>query len=244
MSTLAERTPPDALRTLEDPRDREALLLGTAGLLPEPGDLLETDRATADYAMNLRDRFHRIRVGRNITPMASTAWTFFRLRPSNFPPLRLAQAAAWYADGQLLADAPVARLRAALTADAPVAALRSALQATPPNFWRTHYHLTKQAKAHDPSLGTSRINTLLVNAAAPVLLLDADRRDVPSQADAVFNLLRTLAPSRDRVVRRFEDLGTDTHSAFGTQGLHHLYRTYCTQGGCLDCDIGQHLLGA
>ncbi|PSQ73836.1 MAG: DUF2851 domain-containing protein, partial [Bacteroidetes bacterium QH_9_64_21] len=57
MSTLAERVPPDALRALERPRDREALLLGTAGLVPEPGDLLDADRTTADYAMDLRDRF-------------------------------------------------------------------------------------------------------------------------------------------------------------------------------------------
>ena len=43
-------------------------------------------------------------------------------------------------------------------------------------------------------------------------------------------------------MRRFEELGTDVESAFETQGLHQLYRRYCTEGRCLDCAIGQHLL--
>ena len=242
MSSLAKRIPPRMLRGTETPQSREALLLGTAGLLPEPGDLLETDRATADYAMNLRDRFRRLRVGRDLTPMAQTAWTFFRLRPNNFPPLRLAQAAAWYADGALLREDPLPTLRAAVTQEDAVATLREALCISPPDFWRTHYHLTKQAKEHDPSLGTSRIDTLLVNAVAPILLLDADRRGNDEQTRAVLALLHALPASEDRVVRRFRDLGTDVDSAFAAQGLHKLYRSYCTEGGCLDCKIGQYLL--
>jgi hypothetical protein len=242
MSTLAERVPPAALRALERPRDREALLLGTAGLVPEPGDLLDADRTTADYAMDLRDRFRRLQVRLDVSPIASTAWTFFRLRPNNFPPLRIAQAAAWYADGALLRSDPLPTLRTALDRDDPAAPLRTALQATPPDFWRTHYRLVKDAKSHDPSLGASRIETLLVNAVAPVLLLDADRREDTAQANATLALLRELPASGDHVVRRFEDLGTEAESAFDAQGLHELYRHYCTEGGCLDCDIGRHLL--
>ncbi len=62
MTTLARRTPPAVLRPLDTPPEREALLFGTAGLLPEPGDLLEADRPTADYTMALRDHFRRLQV--------------------------------------------------------------------------------------------------------------------------------------------------------------------------------------
>lgn len=242
MSTLAARTAPETLRSLETARAREALLLGTAGLIPEPSDLLDADRATADYAMTLRDQFQRLQVRLGVTPMASTAWTFFRLRPNNFPPLRIAQAAAWYADGALLAGNPLSVLRTALECNNAVSALRDTLEARPPDFWQTHYHLTKRAAEHDPSLGPSRIDTLLVNAVAPVLLLDADRREDGAQAEAVLDLLRALPASGDRVVRRFQDLGTDADSAFDAQGLHELYRNYCTKGRCLDCEIGQYLI--
>ena len=244
MTTLAQRTPPEVLRTLTTPRTREALLLGTAGLLPDPGDLLEADRDTADYAMALRDRYRRLQVRLDLSPMSSTAWTFFRLRPNNFPPLRIAQGAAWYADGALLSDNPLPTLRTALTQEEPVPALRRALASTPPDHWRTHYHLTKEAAEHDPSLGTSRRDTLLVNAVLPVLLRDADRRDDEAQTTAVLDVLRALPPSKDHVVRRFRDLGTDPDSAFEAQGLHELYRNYCSAGGCLDCEIGTYLLAS
>jgi len=60
--------------------------------------------------------------------------------------------------------------------------------------------------------------------------------------DATFDLLRGLPAPRDHVVRRFRDLGTEVDSALEAQGLHELYRAYCTEGGCLDCQIGQYLL--
>jgi len=59
----------------------------------------------------------------------------------------------------------------------------------------------------------------------------------------VHDMLRALPASQDRVVRRFQDLGTDPESAYDAQGLHELYKNYCSVGGCLDCQIGQHLLG-
>lgn len=243
MTTLARRVSPEQLRSVQSPRNREALLLGVAGLLPEPGDLLDTDRATADYAIDLRDRFRRLRVQFDVPLMESTAWTFFRLRPNNFPPLRIAQGAAWFADGALLASDSLSVLRNALQEDEPVPALRTALQATPPSFWQTHYHLTKEASEHDPSLGAARRNTLLVNAVIPILLLDASRRNDETQADAALEVLQSLPASRDHVIRRFQDLGTEVNSAFDAQGLHQLYRQYCKTGGCLQCNIGQFLLG-
>ncbi|MFP4228584.1 MAG: DUF2851 family protein [Salinivenus sp.] len=244
MSVLAERLPPDLIRSLPSTRDREALHFGVAGLLPAPGDLLEADRPTADYAMDLRHRYRRLQVRFNIPEMKDTAWTFFRLRPNNFPPLRIAQAVAWYEDGALLSEDPLPRLRNGLQSDAPARALREGLAAEPPPFWRTHYRLTKPAAEHNPTLGTSRRETLLVNAVAPVLLLDANKRGASAQAQAVRRLLQSLSAPSDAVVRRFQDLGTEARSAYEAQGLHQLYREYCVKGRCLDCAIGKHLLGA
>ncbi len=242
MTTLARRVSLEDVRSLHHPRNREALFLGVAGLLPEPGDLLETDRATADYAMDLRDRFRRLCVQLDVPQMSSTSWTFFRLRPNNFPPLRIAQGAAWFDEGALLATDPIPILRGALKEDEPTTTLREGLRARPSSFWNTHYHLTKAASEHDPSLGPSRRTTLLVNAVLPVLLLDADRRGDDNQAERVLEVLRSLPSAQNHVVRRFKDLGMEVHSAFEEQGLHQLYRSYCTEGRCLQCDIGQYLL--
>lgn len=244
MTMLARRLPLKIARSVKTVRNREALHLGAAGLLPNPEDLLDADRKTADYAMNLRDRFRRLQVQFDIPVMKSSNWTFFRLRPNNFPPLRIAQAAAWYAEGALLSSDAIPSLRQAAASDEPVKALRTVLAATPSPFWETHYHLTKSASPHDPSLGTSRRDTLLVNAVVPILLLDADQRDDADQTERAIEVLRSLSAPRDSVVRRFRELGTKANSAFEAQGLHQLYKEYCTAGGCLECAIGQFLLNS
>lgn len=244
MAMLARRLRPNLVRSLQAPRNREALHLGVAGLLPDPEDLLEADRSTADYAMDLRDRFRRLQVQLDAPEMEPSAWTFFRLRPNNFPSLRIVQAAAWYASDGLLATDPLPVLRTALSEDNATEALREALSATPSPFWKHHYHLTKRASEHDPTLGASRREKLLVNAVIPTLLLDADRRNDAAQADTAIDVLQSLSASRDKVVRKFRDLGTAARTAFEAQGMHQLYREYCTEGGCLECEIGRSLLNS
>ena len=242
LSMLADRLPASTLSTLDHPRDVEALHFGAAGLIPEPKDLLEADRPTADYAMDLRTRFRRLQTHLSLAPMDAAAWTFFRLRPNNFPTRRIAQAAAWYRPEGLLHGDPLPRLRTALREERPPRSLRRLLAAEPSAFWETHYHLTASTSPGPAALGQSRIDTLIVNAVLPVLLLDADRRGDADQRERCVRLLDDLPAPRDRILRRFRRLGTRARSAADAQGLHRLYRSYCQTGGCLRCAIGQWLV--
>ena len=240
MAALARRLPLALVRTITDPLDLEALHLGTAGLLPDPAGLLAADRATADYVMDLRERYARLRLRLDLAPMARTTWKFFRLRPANFPPLRVAQAVALLQ--RLLRDDPLGRLLDALRAEAPVAALRRLLRATPGEFWQTHVRLEKAAKPRNPAIGQARSDDLITNAIVPVLLLHAEQTHDVALETALFDVLRTLPPAADAIVRRFGRLGSRPRDAFAAQGVHQLYRTRCTEGRCLTCPIGQFLL--
>ncbi|MFO8231263.1 MAG: DUF2851 family protein [Longimonas sp.] len=240
MSDLAARCPLSLLRSLPDAAAIEAVLLGWAGLLPEPATLVETDRATADYAMRLRDRFRRVQYHHSSAPLPRERWTFFRLRPNNFPPLRLAQIAQWIAPGGWLRDDPLAALRTAVRSANPHAALQDLLASTPGSFWTTHRRLDRTSKSYDPTLGTSRRDTLILNALVPVLLRLAE--DDAALQESVHALLRDLPASSDRVTRIFRDLGTTPSDALEAQGAHRLYRSFCTAGRCMQCAIGQALL--
>ena len=242
MRSVARRIPLGLARSLDDVRDLEALHFGVAGLLPAPADLLQSDRATADYVMDLRERFERLQHRLGLPTIDGTAWRFFRLRPANFPTLRLAQGVALLAPGGLLREDPIAALHAALCSEGPVAALRKALQASPSPFWQTHLRFEAATRSRKAALGRSRIDTLIVNAVIPVALLYAEQaEDVPLEA-AAWDVLRRLPPPPDEVVRRFKALGTRPQNAREAQGLHHLYRTRCTEARCLTCPIGNHLL--
>lgn len=222
-------------------RDVEALHLGTAGLLPTPADLLDADRATADEAVDYMDRYARLRARLGVEPLAAPAWRFFRLRPANFPPLRVAQAAALLRPGGLLHDdAPLDRLVAAVRAERPLPALRSALDAEPDVFWQTHVRFERRTRARSARIGRSRRDALLVNAVLPVLLSHA-RHDA-ALASTVRGLFEHLPAPSDEVTRRFAALGTPPRNALEAHGLHALYRTHCAARRCLTCAVGRSLL--
>lgn len=251
MTRLARRLPLDRVRSLSEALDREALHLGVAGLLPAPSDLLSSDRTTADAVMDLRARFDRLTAQQPVPPMNATEWTFFRLRPNNVPPLRIAQAVAWFGEDGILrrttpgaspGRSPVDRLAGDAAGADPVPALRRRLQARPTAFWDTHYRLTHTTKPHDPSLGRTRIDTLLVNVVVPILIAQAaSHHDATAEQDA-WDVLGALPAARDSVVRMYKDLGTHPQSALEAQGMHALFRKLCTSGGCLQCSIGRFLL--
>ena len=243
MESLARRVPLEVARSVDSPVDLEALYLGVADLIPAPGDLLDADRATADYATTLRRRFQQWQARLDLSCMNREAWTFFRLRPANFPPLRIAQGAALVYDGVLRTADPVGAFEKALTAPKPAPAARRLLNVRPGTFWNTHLHLKKRTKPRNPQLGTARIDTLLINAVAPLLALRAEHTDRPAARGRIQALLDALPAERDSVTRRFADLGPPPQSASESQALHHLYRTYCTPGRCLSCAIGRAILG-
>ena len=244
MRTLARIVPLPVARRMESAADAEALLLGAAGLLPAPADLLDADRETADYAMELADRFERLNHHLAIQPMPVTAWRFFRLRPANFPPVRIAQAAALVAPpGGFLRDAPLQRAAdIVLDHPQPIRMLRSLFDVTLDPFWRTHVRLDRRSRLHKPSLGRSRIDAILVNALLPALGAYADRIKHQRLAHAVADIVSRIPAGDDEVTRLFADLGTAAADALQAQGLHQLYRTRCTEARCLDCEIGRYLL--
>lgn len=240
MEALAERVPLARLRALPGAADREALLLGAAGLLPTPGT-----PGAADYAYDLRARFERLQQAAPVVPMPAPSWQRARLRPANAPERRIVQAAALAGPDALFGRDPLGTLRAALDAPRPLAVMRTALQgATPEPFWEEHVQLGRASRPLSPRVGRSRADRIIANAVLPALLLSAEHDEDSRCAARVVEVYAALPAESDRVTRLFEACGSAPRHALDAQGMHHLFRERCTQGGCLGCPIGRHLLAA
>lgn len=246
MALLAQRVPLAVARAeAADLTRLDALFLGTAGLLPDDDALREATPATRAYVDALRALFMELQTQYTLQPMERTQWQFFRLRPANFPPLRVAQLAALCQPGGLLDKDPVGHLVAGLQADDPLSTWDHLLATTtPPAFWRTHYRLATETAERFPGMGRTRRRALITNAVLPLLLLYAEQEAALPIRGAVFGLLQRLPAERDRVMRRFAALGSRPKNALMAQGYHALYRSFCTQGRCLSCAIGEHILQA
>ena len=243
MEALARRVPLRRFQRLTDRRDVEALLLGTAGLIPSLRDLLGADRETADYATDLRDRFERGTAAEPVTPLDPTVWNRARLRASRLPTRRIAQAAALFGPGGTLATAPIYGLAEAARSEHPLRALRALFtDAEPSPFWHTHLRLDRACTPGHARIGRGHADGILTNAVLPALLLHAEQVADPALETLVFNLFKTLPAATDSVTRRYESRGTAPANALEAQGLHQLYRTRCTAGRCLSCPIGQWVI--
>ncbi len=240
MRALARRAPLERLRRLDADADAEALLFGAAGLLPTPEALLGADRPTVEYARALAERYAALQAREPVPEMPGAAWQFFRLRPSNFPTLRIAQACALVRGAGSAFGAPdaAACFAEAFRSPAPVAALRALLRRPPGAFWQRHLRLDRACKPHTPTLGQGRADALIIHAAAPAALLLAMQRDDLALEAAVYDTLALLPPEQDAVTRLYGRLGLRPASALDSQGMHALYRSYCTARRCPECAVG------
>ncbi len=251
MSDLARRLPLKLLRAQSTAQDVEALLFGVSGLLPELSAMLHTDRHSVEYVVDLRDRFERLGQTMEMRPMNLVTWQYFRLRPANFPTLRIAQAAALLAPakrdtaGGLLSSQTMPSLREAIGSDTPKKTLRSLLQAAEPSdFWREHVRFEQRSPGGSSHIGISRTDQILMDAVLPLLLLDAELRKDRQQENQVCEVMQDLPAVSDEVTRMFEKHGAIPGGALGSQGLHQLFRSWCSEGRCLSCAIGRHVLSA
>ncbi len=165
-----------------------------------------------------------VRVAPGLVPMAREAWRHGG-RPANAPRRRLAQGAALLAPGGVLRTDAVARFADALAGgpDAALDLLR------PPTADGT------------PRLGLDRARDVLVNAVAPVLLLDADLRDDPALDARVLAVVAALPAPKDHIAGAFREAGARIRTALDAQGAQALARDYCDEGRCARCAVGRHL---
>lgn len=249
MTDLARRIPLAVLRSQASERDVEAVLFGVSGLLPELADMLQSDRHSVEYVVDLRDRFARFQQTSNVRPMSSVAWQYFRLRPANFPTRRIAQAAALLSpstqesSGGLLSSGTTESLKEALESDNPRKTLRLLVQdANPSTFWTEHVRFEQHTAAGSARIGIGRADRILMDAILPVLLYEAEYRSDLRLTERVASVLSELPAASDEITRKFEAYGFKARGALGTQGIHQLYREWCTAGRCLSCAIGCNVL--
>ncbi|GAB3825220.1 DUF2851 family protein [Hymenobacter jeollabukensis] len=217
-------------RHRHEARPTEALLFGQAGLLPAAAE------APDAYCAELRREYDFLAHKYNLTSsaMAAHEWNFLRLRPANFPTVRLAQLAALvHAQPRLfqpLLDAP----------DVPT--LERMLLAPVGKYWQRHYRPGVAAAAPVPALGRSSAHLLIINAVVPLRVAHALSLGNREGVEAAVELLTQLPRERNSVLAPYEALRFQHRSAADSQGLLALQRGYCQPRRCLQCAIGSRIL--
>jgi len=229
-----------------DPFACESLLFGAAGLIPKIGEM--KDKAGRYYVRKLRSRWKQFRMKYHRETLHTAEWQFFRLRPENFPTIRLAGAAELIP--RLLRKDFFTSLIGVVKEDgagtgARYAKLEEMLMVRTAEFWANHYTFEEQSGAAFRALiGKQRADDMVVNVIIPIFLLYARIfKDKTVREESLLLLAASPPAGENSIVRQFEsDLIRNkfpVNSAHLQQGLLRLHKGYCTKGRCRECAVGK-----
>lgn len=224
---LARRTPLHLLqRKRGNPLQVEALLFGQAGMLEEDFD--------EDYPRQLQQEYRFLQQQYDLTSMKKQVWKFLRMRPANFPTVRIAQLARLILQSNHLFD----KAMSATTVEEWEAMFELKVS----QYWRTHYRFGQPSPPQSKSLGRTAVHTLLINTVAPFLFLFGAMHQSQRYLDRALYLLHELPAEDNCITRNWEALGMKPEDAAQSQGLLHLKNRYCDPFRCLECAIGHEIL--
>ena len=229
---LAARLPLRIIRKHSDSLLQvEALLFGTAGLLDE---VLFREAVTDDYYLALAREYRLLKAKYSLQPVDGWMWKFHRLRPANFPTVRLSQLAAL----MMNSDGLFSRL---LDCDG-TNSLKALLSVTASEYWGNHYVFGREVPRHSRNAGRQSVDLLIINAVSPLLFMYGKIKNQKEKCDAAIEMLDSLPPEANGVVRDFTEAGLKPESALASQALVELRTLWCRQHRCLSCMIGSSLI--
>ena len=226
--SLAKSLP---LKTLLKHRDKllqiEALLFGQAGML--------TGENIADaYYLELQKEYLYLQKKYSLEPIDRFLWKFLRLRPINFPTLRIAQFAGLIHRNE--------HLFSQITEVKSVDALEKLFDLKTSAYWDTHYVFGKESSRRNKPFGKSAIRTVLINTVVPFLFVYGKARGKDDFCTRAVALLESLPAERNAILAQWEALGVRNTNAFASQALLQLNNEYCKPKRCLHCAIGNRIV--
>ena len=203
----------------------EALLLGQSGLL--------NDRITDDYYNLLQREYVFLKQKYKLRPIHLPVH-FLRMRPGNFPTVRLAQlAAVIQKTGQLFSDIKDANSLKDVKAIFDVAAN---------DYWHYHYRFGETSAFKKKNLGDSMTDNIIINTVCPVLFAYGNYHREQGYKDKALNWLGNTPAESNTLIKGFMQLGTEVKNAFDSQALIELKNDYCNNKKCLECGVGNAVL--
>ncbi|MDP4213503.1 MAG: DUF2851 family protein [Bacteroidota bacterium] len=207
------------------PIQLEALLFGQA-------NLLERNFSEA-YPLTLKKEFHFLKTKYGLRKVFDQVH-FLRMRPDNFPTIRLSQLASLYTEST--------NLFAWILQCDSLSELRKKFALSTSDYWFNHYVFDKESPHRVKVMGRGTAETIIVNGVIPLLYSYGKTHPDKSITQKAIYWMQEMPAEQNRIIYQWKGLGIEVKSAAGSQALLELKTEFCQQKKCLECDIGKHLL--
>ncbi len=203
----------------------EALFFGQAGLL-------DVDAESA-YFNNLKKEYSFLKQKFKLKNQSVLPVQFFRLRPPNFPTIRLSQLANLYHGHQNLFSKVMEAER--------MEDFYKLFSVTVSEFWKNHFTFQKTSKTSEKKLTKSFIDLLVINTILP-LKFSYSKHKGETNSEAIVAIASSIGSEKNSIVEAFNMLKPISKSALDSQALIQLKTQYCDKNKCLQCAVGNQLL--
>jgi len=203
----------------------EALFFGQSGLLEDDIQEVYYLELTKEYQF-LKQKFNLS--NQNITPLQ-----FFRLRPPNFPTIRLSQLAMLYHKQQ--------NLFSKIMEAKSIEELYKLFTVATSTFWETHFTFNKTSKQSKKGITKSFVDLLIINTIVPLKFSYAKYQGKEID-DKIVEIIQNIVSEKNSIVDKFNTFKTVSKNALQSQALLQLKSEYCDKNKCLQCAIGNRLL--
>lgn len=204
----------------------EALLFGQAGLLEKHFE----DK----YPASLQNEYVFLKRKIGLKSLDSHLWKFLRLRPSNFPTVRIAQFASLLNNSSCL-------FSKILEADS-IEALRNLVNVSVSEYWHTHYLFDKVSGRKNKTIGEPGIDIIIINTIIPFLFVYGRQMAEDKYSERALDFLHWIGPESNSITESWKRLGIPLENAGTSQALLQLKNEYCSKKRCLDCNVGNYVL--
>mgnify|MGYP005840327209 CR=1 FL=1 len=204
----------------------EALLFGQAGMLNKS--------FKDDYPKLLKSEYGFLKHKFALKPISVHLWQYLRLRPSNFPTIRIAQLA------QLLHKQDF--MLSKFTDIGSINELLNLFEISASEYWDQHYHFDKKTKKSNKNLGTKATESIIINGIVPIFFIYGHYTAKPAYSEKAMQFLECLKGENNAITKKWATLNLPIENALQTQALIELKTQYCDLKRCLECELGCELL--
>jgi len=229
---LATAIPLKIIRKHADNRLQiESLLFGTAGFLDEG---LFKEAINDDYYIELLKEYKVLSAKYCLHSIHGKVWKFSRLRPANFPTIRISQLSAMLSmSGALFSKVLETR---------DVKQIKELFEVSASDYWKNHFVFGKKSRKSSKTTGSQASDIFLINVVIPVIFVYGRIRDCPDNCERALTFLENIPGEKNSITEEWKKVGVEAESAFYSQALIQLRNDYCKKRRCLDCRIGSKLI--